>query len=154
MQTVDIAIFVEVYRGNESVHLYSRPRSSSYSFALCFSTSASGHRRQLVRGFWPTPAKDTASNRVDPSMSPPVGAVSARSNGLGDEIKAIRGHRYSSVWTVRVCFERKCASNYTIRYDTIRDAILTCARKPTRVSLIYRTETTTKKCTTEKCKTD
>jgi len=27
------------------------------------------------------------------------------------------------------------------RYDTIRDAILTCARKPTRVSLIYRTET-------------
>jgi len=30
--------------------------------------------------------------------------------------------------------------------DTIRDAILTCARKPTWVSLIYRTETTTKKC--------
>jgi len=24
------------------------------------------------------------------------------------------------------------------RYDTIRDAILTCARKPTRVGLIYR----------------
>jgi len=37
-----------------------------------------------------------------------------------------------------------------IRYDTIRDVILTCARKPTRVSLIYRTETTTKKCITEK----
>ena len=36
------------------------------------------------------------------------------------------------------------------RYDT--DAILTCARKPTRVSLIYRTETTTKKCKTEKLK--
>jgi len=31
------------------------------------------------------------------------------------------------------------------RYDTIRDAILTCARKPTKVSLIYRTEPTTKK---------
>ena len=31
---------------------------------------------------------------------------------------------------------------------TIRDAILTCARKPTWVSLIYRTETTTKKCKT------
>jgi len=30
-----------------------------------------------------------------------------------------------------------------VRYDTIRDAILTCARKPTRVSLIYRTEPTT-----------
>ena len=40
----------------------------------------------------------------------------------------------------------------TIRYDTIRDAILTCARKPTWVSLIYRTETTTKKCKTEKRK--
>ena len=39
-----------------------------------------------------------------------------------------------------------------LRYDTIRDAILTCARKPTRVSLIYRTETTTKKCKTEKLK--
>ena len=33
----------------------------------------------------------------------------------------------------------------SLRYDTIRDAILTCARKPTLVSLIYRTETTTKK---------
>ena len=40
----------------------------------------------------------------------------------------------------------------TIRYDTIRDAILTCARKPTRVSLIYRTGTTTKNCKTEKLK--
>ena len=39
-----------------------------------------------------------------------------------------------------------------MRYDTIRDAILTCARKPTRVSLIYRTEPTTKKCKTEKLK--
>ena len=37
-----------------------------------------------------------------------------------------------------------------IRYDTIRDAILTCARKPTRVSLIYRTEPTTKKCKNRK----
>jgi len=37
-------------------------------------------------------------------------------------------------------------------YDTIRDAILTCARKPTRVSLIYRTETTTKKCKNRKSK--
>ena len=39
-----------------------------------------------------------------------------------------------------------------IRYDAIRDAILTCARKPTRVSLIYCTETTTKKSKTEKLK--
>ena len=39
-------------------------------------------------------------------------------------------------------------------YYTTRDVILTCARKPTRVSLIYRTETTTrpKKCKTEKLK--
>ena len=32
-----------------------------------------------------------------------------------------------------------------LRYDTIRDAILTCARKPTEVSFIYRTQPTTKK---------
>jgi len=38
----------------------------------------------------------------------------------------------------------------SIRYDTIRDAILTCARKPTRVSLIYRAEPTTKKCKNRK----
>jgi len=38
------------------------------------------------------------------------------------------------------------------KYDTIRDAILTCARKPTWVSLIYRTEPTTKNCKTEKLK--
>ena len=34
------------------------------------------------------------------------------------------------------------------RYYTIRDVISTCARKPTRVSFIYCTETTTKKCRT------
>jgi len=39
-----------------------------------------------------------------------------------------------------------------LRYDTIRDAILTYARKPTYVGLIYRTETTTKNCKTEKLK--
>ena len=33
-----------------------------------------------------------------------------------------------------------------VGYDTTRDAILTCARKPTWVSLMYRTELTTKKC--------
>jgi len=37
-------------------------------------------------------------------------------------------------------------------YDTIRDAILASAQKPTRVSLIYHTEPTTKKWTTEKLK--
>ena len=39
-----------------------------------------------------------------------------------------------------------------VRYDTIRDAILACARKPTRVTLIYCTETTAKKWKTEKLK--
>ena len=39
-----------------------------------------------------------------------------------------------------------------LTHDTIRDDILTCARKPTGVSLIYRTEPTTKKCKTEKLK--
>ena len=36
--------------------------------------------------------------------------------------------------------------------DTIRDAILSCARKPTWVSLIYHTEPTTKKCKNRKTK--
>jgi len=44
------------------------------------------------------------------------------------------------------------AGSRTASYDTIRDAILTCARKPTRIGLIYRTETTTKNCKTEKLK--
>jgi len=35
-------------------------------------------------------------------------------------------------------------------YCTLRDAILTCARKPTWVSLIYRTEPITKKCKNRK----
>jgi len=38
----------------------------------------------------------------------------------------------------------KRAKNFD-EYDTIRDVILTCAQKPTRVSLIYRTERSTKK---------
>jgi len=37
-------------------------------------------------------------------------------------------------------------------YDTIRDAILTCARKKTWVSLIYRTAPTTEKCNNRKTK--
>jgi len=37
----------------------------------------------------------------------------------------------------------------TIQYDTIRDGTLMCARKPTWVRLIYRTEPTTKNCKTE-----
>jgi len=47
---------------------------------------------------------------------------------------------------------RWCKCSEKVRYDTIRDAILTCTRKPTWVSLIYRTKTTTKKYKTEKIK--
>jgi len=35
-------------------------------------------------------------------------------------------------------------SNLGLRYDTIRDAIVTCNQKLTLVSLIYHTETATK----------
>jgi len=46
---------------------------------------------------------------------------------------------------------KKCDNKRTTN-DTIRDAILTCARKPIWIGLIYRTETTTKNCKTEKPK--
>jgi len=39
-----------------------------------------------------------------------------------------------------------------LKFHTTRDAISTCAQKPTRVSLIYRTEPTTNKWKTEKLK--
>jgi len=47
----------------------------------------------------------------------------------------------------KVCYDRLHLA-YSAN-DTIRDAILTCARKPTWVSLIYRTEPTAKKCKTK-----
>ena len=43
-------------------------------------------------------------------------------------------------------------SRLGLLHDTTRYAILTCARKPTRVSLIYRTEPATKKCKNRKIK--
>ena len=52
------------------------------------------------------------------------------------------------MWTyVRRHADRQTSHNNTIRYEM---PILACARKPTRVSLIYRTETTTRNCKTEK----
>ena len=48
--------------------------------------------------------------------------------------------------------DRRSTYTVAIRYDTIRDAILTCSQKPTRVSLIYRAEPATKKWKTEKNK--
>jgi len=52
-----------------------------------------------------------------------------------------------------VYYVRRAAGRWAeLMYDTIRDAILTCARKPSWVSLIYRTEPTTKKCKNRKTK--
>ena len=48
------------------------------------------------------------------------------------------------------CAGRVTTLTHAVCDDAIRGAILTCARKPTSVSLIYRTEPTTKKCKTEK----
>ena len=74
---------------------------------------------------------------------------SVPSHGISDEMNAPASH-----WMrPRINRQTPCTCNHdTIRYDTIRDAILTCTRKPTRVSLIYRTKPTTKKCKTEKLK--
>jgi len=45
----------------------------------------------------------------------------------------------------KICIGQSAAySADVLRYDTIRDAVLACAQKPTRISLIYRTEPTTK----------
>jgi len=55
---------------------------------------------------------------------------------------------HTTVVLLWLCVSPRC----WIRIDTIRDAILTCARKPSWVSLIYRAETTTKKLKTEKTK--
>jgi len=61
-------------------------------------------------------------------------------------------HQSLRLTSVGVCKSLLRAHHKLNRINTIRDAILTCARKPTWVSLIYRTEPTTKKCKTEKTK--
>ena len=49
---------------------------------------------------------------------------------LGPPLAALRCVMYIRFYGLRhVC--ALCPGEYTIRYDTIRDAILTCARKPT-----------------------
>jgi len=48
-----------------------------------------------------------------------------------------------SVESLESVLENKRKATVGRIYDTIRDAILTCAQKLTRVSLIYRTEPTT-----------
>jgi len=61
-----------------------------------------------------------------------------------------RTHRHATAAPARSHVYQQHNRAVTIRYDTIRDAILTRARKPTRVSLTYRTEPTTKKCKNRK----
>ena len=68
------------------------------------------------------------------------------------ELLAWCGSRQQPGKTVFVRRDR-CSRTDDYRRNTIRDAILTCARKPTYVGLIYRTETTTKNCKREKLKT-
>jgi len=70
---------------------------------------------------------------------------------LENSLKYVR-MRSSAVFADRHLVSSLLLRYDTILYDTIRDAILTCARNPTWVSLIYRTESTTKKCKTEKLK--
>ena len=71
-------------------------------------------------------------------------------SGAGAIIDSLRprtsSHRSNSIGFDSVGRTSADRRVHAVRYDTIRDAILTCARKPTRVSLIYRTEPTTKKC--------
>jgi len=60
---------------------------------------------------------------------------------------------YTSNWKLnRYLYAPSTHPYFPLRYDTIRDAISTCAQKPTWVSLIYHTETTIKNCKTEKLK--
>ena len=57
-----------------------------------------------------------------------------------------------TVTALHTVYLSSCVGFRLLWVVTIRDAILTCARKPTWVHLIYLTETTTKKCKTEKVK--
>jgi len=53
--------------------------------------------------------------------------------------RSLLSHRYDDIDVLT-------SRDVRTQYITIRDAILTCARKPTWVGLIYRTKTTTKNC--------
>jgi len=80
-------------------------------------------------------------------------SVNAALSAFAAERRAAAACYRSEVAGDRMC--QSCSSAATagrIRYDMIRGAILTCARKPTSVGLIYRTETTTKNCKIENLK--
>jgi len=66
---------------------------------------------------------------------------------ITERMKSWYMHQFTTVFSndFQICsLISKSAVNGSWLYDTIRNAILTCVRKPTWVSLIYRTETTTK----------
>ena len=71
----------------------------------------------------------------------------ASTDGRSQSRSAVSGALLQVPWTLTSTGQRSFAA-----YDTIRDAILTCARRLTGFSLIYRTVPTTKNCTTEKLK--
>jgi len=77
-----------------------------------------------------------------------VELVSANQNAEDRPTVKVSGENETLFW-LQPSFGSFLLYRYPINvdacYDTIRDAILTCARKPTQVSLIYHTEPTTKK---------
>jgi len=84
---------------------------------------------------------------------PIPGRPTCRSHTLAYNAARSRKNRaLTSLAVVHIgCSQCNCIDHIdTIRYDTIR--YQKCARKLTRVRLIYRTEPTTKKCKTEKLK--
>ena len=103
---------------NETIRIDSHNESNridSNRELECSSGDATGARQQS----WCGPA--TAS-QLQPHAAAAAAAV---------------GRRKTREWKTQDCKTRE--TSCTIRYDTIRDAILTCARKPTWVSLIYST---------------
>jgi len=80
----------------------------------------------------------------NPPQTPPAVKQWDRQSDWSDYQYAVRTRH--TVWAVSVSVKDE------VRYDTIWDAILTCARKPTWIGLIYHAETTTKKCKTKNAK--
>ena len=80
----------------------------------------------------------TSNSQPDTATPPPPASPSQHGETVTWQSRPVQVREARIVW---FC---------TIRYDTIRDAILTCTQKPTWVSLIYRTEPTTKKVKKQK----
>ena len=142
---------VNLYWRNNSAHKYNYFETLLHTLAFHTNFSRIFHPCNLVPHFH-------VSHFQSPHLWPGrrAAAVGERGSWRGRWRTASTSRdkrRCPSVATATTRFQlrhRRSASaawsNPPQRYDTIRDAILTCARKPTRVSLIYRTEPTTKKC--------